>query len=311
MDRPFVSIIIPAKNAHRTLKKCLDSLLGLTYPAYEIIVINDGSTDNTEEILFSYQTIKKLSTCGVGPSVARNMGIKESRGEFIAFTDADCLVDSLWLEQLLQGFTDKKIAAVGGIQKSPSDDSPFGKIVYAFLAAAGPITDYMHPVTAIRSVAHNPSCNVMYRKSALEEMEGFLPCLWPGEDTELDYRLKKSGYLLKATPHAIVFHYRQSALWGYAKMVFRYGAAQGYLVGRYGFFRTIHLVTPLLLAILATLIVNPVIGTWIILTIGAWIVLMLCLKTKCNLPAILLFFPTFIFWNAGFMRGLLKRDGIA
>jgi len=146
--KPFVSVIIPVRNGQHTLKKCLDSVRKLDYPNFEVIVINDGSTDGTAHILSEYSDFKIISTRGVGPSRARNMAIGQAKGEFVAFTDADCIVDSKWLDSLLAGFmSDKtlpskelgrstcapkgipvdKIVGVGGIQLSPEDETDFGR----------------------------------------------------------------------------------------------------------------------------------------------------------------------------------------
>ena len=230
MNNNFVSVIIPAKNSQVTIKKCLDSLLNSGCTAYELIVINDGSTDETEKILSGYNNIKVLKTEGVGPSKARNIGIAQARGEFIAFTDADCIAGNNWLEELLKGFLDDKVAGVGGSQKSPEDDTEFGKRVQEFFSIFGFASEYVKAGAGIRQTNHNPSCNSIYRKAVLIEAGGFMESLWPGEDVELDYRIKKKGYRFIFNPAAVVFHYRSADINKFSAMMFRYGKSQGFLV---------------------------------------------------------------------------------
>lgn len=106
MDK--VSIIVPAYNAQGTIEKCLESLLGQTYNNIEVVVINDGSFDNTLEKCkkFNDERLKVISTENRGISSARNLGIKNSTGEFICFCDADDFYEKNYVEKLLSMFDD-------------------------------------------------------------------------------------------------------------------------------------------------------------------------------------------------------------
>ena len=91
MDK--VSVIVPVYNAEKYLRRCLDSIMNQTYKDIQVVVINDGSKDNSDEVIKSYTNnrfeIKYIYQQNQGPSVARNRGIDESEGEFISFVDAD------------------------------------------------------------------------------------------------------------------------------------------------------------------------------------------------------------------------------
>lgn len=239
MDKPLISVIIAAKNAEATLGKCLTSVQTLDYLAYEVIVVDDGSSDKTCEIAKNFPQVKVLRAEGVGPSGARNMAVKEAKGEFVAFTDADCIVDKAWLNELMKGFASQEIVSVGGSQRSPADETFFGRKVHQFLGKCGFFTNYMQSAQGIREVAHSPSCNVIYRKEVYEKFGGFLAGFWPGEDLELDYRLVQKGYKLVNNPAAVVSHYRTRSLDGFWRMMFRYGWAQGQLVKMHGIFRAL------------------------------------------------------------------------
>ena len=107
--KPVVSVIIPAYNEEDTIGECLTSLENLDYPLdkLEIIIINDGSNDNTKNVITDFDQklhFVLLETDGVGPSKARNTGLDCASGEYVAFIDADCAVDKDWLNELLKGF---------------------------------------------------------------------------------------------------------------------------------------------------------------------------------------------------------------
>lgn len=98
--KPTISVIIPAYNAAATLPRALDSVLAQTWPAYEIIVVDDGSTDATGEVIASYsELVRYVRQDNAGPSAARNQGVAMAYGEWIAFLDAD---DWYYPERLAQ-----------------------------------------------------------------------------------------------------------------------------------------------------------------------------------------------------------------
>lgn len=100
-----ISVVIAVKNEIKTIKKCLDSVLALDYPDFEVIVVDNNSTDYTFGALETYgDKIKILSNTIPGPSASRNMAIKAAKGKYIAFTDGDCIVDKNWLTELMKGF---------------------------------------------------------------------------------------------------------------------------------------------------------------------------------------------------------------
>jgi len=247
---PLISVIVPVHNEEETIEKSLNSILNLDYPNYEVIVVNDGSTDGTSPILAKFgNKIKVISTPGIGPAAARNIASKQARGEYLAFTDGDCLVEKNWLKELLAGFTASEVAGVGGDQLSPDDETEFGKFLNKFMKAIGLLGEYLKPFSAdlsssvaVMETEHNPSCNVMYKKEIFFKVGYFLENLWPGEDVELDYRIKKAGFKLLFNPKAIVYHYRPNKLKKFVRMMYHYGRVQGFLVRRFGIFRRIQLV---------------------------------------------------------------------
>ena len=109
---PKVSVVVCSFNGARTIRDCLDGLCRLDYPNYEIIVVNDGSTDGTADIARGYPC-RLISTENCGLSSARNTGIKEAKGEIIAYLDDDAWPDPHWLTYLVPLFENTTHAGVG------------------------------------------------------------------------------------------------------------------------------------------------------------------------------------------------------
>ena len=312
--KPLVSIIIPVKNEEHTIEKCLHSLHALNYPHYEIIVVNDGSTDSTGEILKKIGTITVITTEGKGPSVARNLAIAKSHGEYLAFTDGDCVIDPEWLHELLAHFTDAKIMGVGGDQLCPEDETSFGRDVHRFFNLIAFSSDYLKTKKSVMAVKHNPTCNMMYRRKAFETLGDFKKNLWPCEDLEFDYRLTRAGYTLIFNPKAIVYHYRPKSLKKFSQMHFRYSRAHAKLVRKYGFFQKIHFV-PLILLLLCCveiflLLYNLPFAIIIFLCCIILPLTFFLVKTRDFLKTFKyggMFFVTIIYWTMGFIRGHLDK----
>jgi len=159
---------------------------------------------------------------------------------------------------------------------------------------------------------HNPTCNVMYRKTVLLETGGFDESLWPGEDVELDLRITRLGYKLMYNPAACVAHYRPSTYRGFARMFRRYGEAQGWLVRRYGPFRRIHYVPVAVIAALVTLAVLSAVNAWLALAVflpwplvAGWFYLSTTSLVK-SLQFTSLLVVTLACWNVGFFKGIVE-----
>jgi glycosyltransferase involved in cell wall biosynthesis len=320
----FVSIIIPVRNAERTIRPCVVSILKLQYPRFELIVIDDGSSDKTLSILKEFSSderLKVLSGQHGGPSRARNLGIQQSRGEYIAFTDGDCVVPENWLQELVDAMGgDGNIAGVGGAQLSPDDDTSFGKSIYTFMKAVGFLTGYMKAKPGTNTIVetdHNPSCNALYKKEVLDEVGGFSEGLWPGEDVDLDYRITKSGYRLLMAPQAVVYHYRPSTLSRFMKMMYNYGLVQTFLIRKYGFFRTVHyfpFVSVMMLMALASLLVwsfSIFVAVIVTMVITAFLFFFLKIrKLQLSAFSVFLLSAALLSWHRGFASGLFKKQPI-
>lgn len=307
MSDPLVSVIVPAYNSERTIKRCIDSLLNIDYQNYEIIVVDDGSSDKTKDVLLGFkERIRLIQSQHFGPSKCRNIATKEAKGDLVAFTDSDCLVHKNWLKELVKGFTQDKVAGVGGIQLSPDDETNFGRKVQTFFELTGFLGGYIKDKKnrELTVVPHNPSCNAIYRKEVFLRIGGFDEGLWPCEDVDLDYRLKKNGFIFMFNPKAIVYHYRPQSIKALLKMMSRYGYVQGILTKRYGFFRKIQIL-PVIFLILIILFLLTMYSFWLLL----FFCLVLLIKLRNPIISFHVFLISMIsafIWNLGFLRGILS-----
>ena len=112
---PLVSIVIPTLNRRTQLRNCLNSLLEINYSNFEVVVVDNGCTDDTEEMVRrDFSNVNFIFEKKKGVVFARNAGSKFAKGEIIAYTDDDCIVDPNWISELVSGFSSPKIGAVGG-----------------------------------------------------------------------------------------------------------------------------------------------------------------------------------------------------
>ena len=126
---PKVSVVVCAYNAADTIEDCLTAIERLTYPNYEVIVINDGSRDRTSEIAHAHAQLRVIDIPNRGLSAARNVGLSLASGEIVAYTDADTRVDRDWLTFLVQPFLTSDVVASGGPNVVPADDPPIAQCI--------------------------------------------------------------------------------------------------------------------------------------------------------------------------------------
>ncbi len=124
-DRPSVSVVVPFFANELTLAACIESLLnqGAVEGGYEVILINNGSTDRSPSIAAHYPEVTVLEEANLGAYAARNTGIRKARAPVIAFTDADCVAADDWLQSILDGFLDPAIAILLGHFRYPASSN--------------------------------------------------------------------------------------------------------------------------------------------------------------------------------------------
>lgn len=224
--KPKVSVVVASFNSERTLKACLESLRDLNYSDYEVILVDDGSTDATTQLAEQFPRVRYFRhSSNLGLSAARNTGISAAEGEIVAFTDADCRADEDWLYYLVNDFLDGEFAGMGGHNLLPADDSLTAAVV--MVSPGGPA----HVMLSDREAEHIPGCNMAFLKGALVSIGGFDSIYRKaGDDVDICWRLQQAGYKIGFSPAAFVWHYRRSTIGDYLKQQRGYGEAEALLV---------------------------------------------------------------------------------
>jgi len=221
---PRVSVVVCAYNAGDTIDDCLRSLQALTYPDFEVVVIDDGSRDATAAITRRYPAVRLVSIPNGGLAAARNVGIAHATGEIVAYTDADVRVDPDWLTYLVQPMLQGTMAGSGGPNIAPPDDAWIAQAVAR--APGGPT----HVLLDDRIAEHVPGCNMAFRKSALEAIGGFNPVyLRAGDDVDICWRLQARGDTIGFAPSALVWHHHRATVKGYWRQQAGYGEGETWL----------------------------------------------------------------------------------
>lgn len=214
MTHQLVSIIIPTRNRAETLKMCLQHIARITYPSYEIIVVDSSSDKKTMEIMKEYPRIKYVPFLHNKDKMpqARNLGIKNAAGEFVAFIDDDCMVHPDWLDNVLPHFQDPSVGAVGGrvFNKRLYTEPVYnGKYVGEILSTGEVISNWMIDTLKPIAVKHLPGGNNVIRKNIFKKLGGFDGGYTGGnylEETDMFVRIGQAGFTIIYEPRCVVDH---------------------------------------------------------------------------------------------------------
>jgi GT2 family glycosyltransferase len=220
---PRASVVVCTYNGGRTLEQCLRSLLALDYPDYEVIVVDDGSTDDTQAILARFPSVRVIRQTNQGLSRARNAGLQAATGEIVAYTDSDCFADRDWLTHLVYQLAYCSAAAVGGPNLTPED----GWLAACVAASPG---QPVHVLENEQVAEHIPGCNMAFRREALVAVNGFDPLYRKaGDDVDICWRLRQAGHWISFAPGAFVWHHRRQNPRAYLRQQAGYGEAEALL----------------------------------------------------------------------------------
>lgn len=198
----FVSIVIPAYNEEKNIGRCLDSIvsMNLAKDTYEVIIVDNGSTDKTYAIASSFNTkisITILVHTLVNIATLRNIGVAHSKGDIIAFVDADCTVSNSWIETALEHFKDDKVGAVGCSVNIPENGSWVSRVWDLNVSKK-------RKPGFTRSL---PTGNLFVRKALFSKIKGFDESLSTNEDFDFCFRLQNEGFNILSDPNIKVIHW--------------------------------------------------------------------------------------------------------
>jgi glycosyltransferase involved in cell wall biosynthesis len=262
----LVSVVVPTRNRQAAIRQCLDALDRQTYRPFEVIVVDDASTDGTPECLARLardpgdapvRLFRNDPQIGANPS--RNRGIRESRGDLIAFLDDDAFPEPDWLDRLMRGFTTERVAAVTGRVES----APPTNLYELALKGTQRVSGRVHATRLV-------GCNMCVRREILdrfrldEDRAGVSPDLsvsGRGDEDGLFLSIRAAGYEQRVVHDAVVTHHHPYTRRSFFRQGYRGGVATARLAYKYHLPPRLELVSLLLAWLTLPLIfIRPVMG---------------------------------------------------
>ena len=218
MPEPRISVVVPVYNAAGTILRTVEALRAQTLPPCEVLLVDDGSTDETPALLRDLPPpIRTIRQANGGPAAARNAGIRAASGEFVAFTDSDCLPTPDWLRHLAAGLDAPDVAGAGGPVRGV-DATLTGQYVDA-IGLLDPLPDESG------AIPYLITANACFRREALVRAGLFDERFRKpgGEEPELCLRIRKLGYRFQAVDAAVVHHHHRQTPGSLLRTIANYG----------------------------------------------------------------------------------------
>jgi glycosyltransferase involved in cell wall biosynthesis len=213
-----VSIVIPTFNGGARIKGCLDALVEQTAGKNaEIIVVDDGSNDNTADVVACYSGVRLVRQSNAGPAAARNRGAIESHGAIVLFTDDDCVPAAGWVAAMTAAFKDANVVGVKGVYRTRQT-----RLMARFVQLE--YEDKYRLMSHLSQIDFIDTYSAGFRRDRFLEMNGYdtsfpVAC---AEDVELSYRMSRRGWTMTFVPTAMVYHTHPETLWAYLKKKYKF-----------------------------------------------------------------------------------------
>lgn len=273
-DQPLVSVVIPAYNESRVLRNCVHSILACDYPNIEVILVDDGSLDDTRSVMAELaaqaDTVRFLTQPNAGKGAALNRGIRQATGDILIFIDADSVFSAGTIDNMLRGFTDPKVGAVCGDDR-PVNVNTLQTRLLTLLShlGTGLVRRALSVMRCLPIVSGNSGA---FRRDVLEET-GYFDTDTLGEDLELTWRVYQAGYRVRFAPRALVYAespatisglWKQRVRWarGLLQTTWKHRSMIGNLrYGVFGAFLLVNTITMILIPVVQILVLVLVFGS--------------------------------------------------
>lgn len=226
MDKPKFSLIVPVYNRPDEIKELLESLVPQTYENYELVIVEDGSSNPCKDIVNNYQdsiNIRYFFKENAGPSYARNYGMDKAIGDYYIFCDSDCILPKNYFQNINQELIKETIDAFGGPDRAhPSFNNLQKATSYAMTSffTTGGIRGGKKKVDKF----YPRSFNMGISREVYDKVGGFPKTkMHPGEDMVFTIEIMRAGFKTKLLEDAYVFHKRRTSLAKFKKQVFNFG----------------------------------------------------------------------------------------
>lgn len=314
LKNSLVSIIIPCKDIGNYTQECIKHCDQLDYDSYEILLLPDNSGETIEGV-------KVIPTGPISPGAKRNIGVKNSKGEFCAFIDNDAYPRRDWLTNAVKCLQDPEVGGVGGPGLTPEEDGWIQKaggfVLSSFMV--GNLSSRYKTMDSFESDDIH-SCNFVARKSVVEAAGGWNEKYWPGEDTLMSLAIKRLGKKLVEASDVVVYHHRRALFKPHLKQVSRFGEHRGFFAKRFPenslkptYFIPSILVLSLLIGLFVSLffpffVYAVALGTVVYLALSLIAAALQVRRAKLIFLVWMGIIVTHVVYGLSFMSGLIKSD---
>lgn len=225
---PDITVVIPVRNMAAELPDCLTALTRQSCASFEIVVVDNGSTDHSRDIAAQFP-VRVVQESIPGAAAARNCGIEAAQAPLVAFTDADCAPSRNWLRGLLHEFSDPEVTVVAGgltpVVRESSALATYSSLIGQYSAEA---------TLSHARFPYAPTANVAVRKEVLRAAGMFDTAFMTYEGADLFYRIHRLGLLRhRVVNRAMVFYQTRADVRGFVRQNYRYGQGYGRFCHRY------------------------------------------------------------------------------
>jgi len=311
-----ISFIIPVYNRPGETRELLQSLSSQTEGDFEVIIVEDGSTESSEAVVENYREV--LDICyfykdNSGPGPSRNFGSKKAKGEYLIFLDSDCVLPGDYFRIVRERLEQKYTDAYGGPDKAHTDFTSFQKAIN-FSMTSFFTTGGIRGGNEKMEKFHPRSFNMGFSKEVFEVTGGFSNMRF-GEDVDLSIRILEQGFSTQLIKEAFVYHKRRSNLRQFFKQVYNSGIARINLQLRHpGTLKLVHTAPALFtLGFIVLLLLSVFVSWYFVVPILCHILVLFLSATfkngslRIGLLAVVTSYTQLFAYGTGFLRAFWRR----
>lgn len=312
----FFSIIIPLYNRPAEIRELLDSLVQQTYKHFEVVVVEDGSTEKSEDIVASFRDrleVKYFFKENSGPGLSRNYGAERASGDYFIFLDSDCIIPAEYLQEIENELSISPVDAFGGPDRAHESFTDQQKAInYSMTSIL--TTGGIRGKKKSMEKFHPRSFNMGFSRRVFETTKGFSGMRF-GEDIDMSIRIMEARFQTRLFPAAYVYHKRRTSWKKFFKQIYNSGIARINLYLLHpASLKVVHLLPACFVAGVSVLVIGAIlVSIWSLLPLLLWACLIFIDSLIENRSIVVAFYSicaSFIqlfAYGIGFIHAFFKR----
>ncbi len=312
----FFSIIIPLYNRPAEIRELLDSLVQQAYKHFEVVVVEDGSTEKSEDIVASFRDrleVKYFFKENSGPGLSRNYGAERASGDYFIFLDSDCIVPAEYLQEIENELSTSPVDAFGGPDRAHESFTDQQKAInYSMTSIL--TTGGIRGKKKSMEKFHPRSFNMGFSRRVFETTKGFSGMRF-GEDIDMSIRIMEAGFQTRLFPAAYVYHKRRTSWKKFFKQIYNSGIARINLYLLHpASLKVVHLLPACFVVGVSVLVIGAIlVSIWSLLPLLLWACLIFIDSLIENRSIVVAFYSicaSFIqlfAYGIGFIHAFFKR----